>query len=52
MVKNVPYDPVNDFAPVAIFTNSAFVIVVPKNSPATDVRPIEHVNKQPGIAHH
>ncbi len=49
MVKNVPYDPVNDFAPVAIFTNSAFVIVVPKNSPATDIKSlIEHVNKQPG----
>ena len=43
------YDPVNDFAPVAIFTNSAFVIVVPKNSPATDIKSlIEHVNKQPG----
>ena len=49
MVKNVPYDPVNDFAPVGIFTNSAFVIVVPKNSPATDIKSlVEHVNKQPG----
>ena len=49
MVKNVPYDPVKDFAPVGIFTNSAFVIVVPKNSPATDIKSlIEHVNKQPG----
>src|SRR6188508_1123425 len=37
MVKNVPYDPVNDFAPVGIFTNSAFVVVVPKNSPATNI---------------
>ena len=25
MVKQVPYDPVEDFAPVGIFTNSAFV---------------------------
>jgi tripartite-type tricarboxylate transporter receptor subunit TctC len=49
MVKNVPYDPVNDFAPVAIFTNSAFVVVVPKNSPATDIKSlVEYVNKQPG----
>jgi tripartite-type tricarboxylate transporter receptor subunit TctC len=49
MVKNVPYDPVNDFAPVGIFTNSAFVVVVPKNSPATDIKSlVEHVNKQPG----
>ena len=49
MVKNVPYDPVNDFAPVGIFTNSAFVVVVPKNSPATDIKSlIAFVNKQPG----
>lgn len=49
MVKNVPYDPVNDFATVGIFTNSAFVVAVPKNSPATDLKSlIEYVNKQPG----
>ena len=29
MVKQVPYDAVNDFAPVGIFTNSAFVVAVP-----------------------
>ncbi|MGB9043743.1 MAG: tripartite tricarboxylate transporter substrate binding protein, partial [Pseudolabrys sp.] len=40
---------VNDFAPVGIFTNSAFVVVVPKNSPATNIKSlIEYVNKQPG----
>jgi tripartite-type tricarboxylate transporter receptor subunit TctC len=49
MVKQVPYDPVEDFAPVGIFTNSAFVVVVPKNSPATDIKSlVEYVNKQPG----
>src|SRR3972149_4526345 len=49
MVKNVPYDPVKDFAPVGIFTNSAFVVAVPKNSPATDIKSlIAYVNKQPG----
>ena len=49
MVKQVPYDAVKDFEPVGIFTNSAFVVVVPKNSPATDIKSlIEHVNKQPG----
>ncbi|HET7167074.1 MAG TPA: tripartite tricarboxylate transporter substrate binding protein [Pseudolabrys sp.] len=49
MVKQVPYDPVNDFAPVGIFTNSAFVVVVPKDSPATDIKSlIDYVNKQPG----
>jgi len=48
-VKQVPYDPVKDFEPVGIFTNSAFVVVVPKNSPATDIKSlIEYVNKQPG----
>jgi tripartite-type tricarboxylate transporter receptor subunit TctC len=49
MVKNVPYDPINDFVPVGIFTNSAFVVAVPKNSPATDIKSlIDYVNKQPG----
>lgn len=49
MVKQVPYDPVNDFAPVGIFTNSAFVVVVPKDSPATDIKSlVDYVNKQPG----
>jgi tripartite-type tricarboxylate transporter receptor subunit TctC len=49
MVKNVPYDAVNDFAPIGIFTNSAFVVAVPKNSPASDLKSlVEYVNKQPG----
>jgi tripartite-type tricarboxylate transporter receptor subunit TctC len=49
MVKQVPYDPVNDFAPVGIFTNSAFVVAVPKSSPATDLKSlVELVNKSPG----
>jgi tripartite-type tricarboxylate transporter receptor subunit TctC len=49
MVKQVPYDPVEDFAPVGMFTNSAFVVVVPKDSPAKDIKGlIEYVNKQPG----
>lgn len=50
MVKQVPYDAVNDFAPVGLFTNSAFVVVVPKNSPATDIKSlIKYVSKQPGM---
>jgi tripartite-type tricarboxylate transporter receptor subunit TctC len=53
MVKQVPYDAVKDFEPVGIFTNSAFVVVVPKNSPATDIKSlIEYVNKQPGKLEH
>jgi tripartite-type tricarboxylate transporter receptor subunit TctC len=48
-VKNVPYDPVKDFAPVGIFTNSAFVVAVPKDSPATDLKSlVEYINKQDG----
>ena len=49
MVKTVPYDPVNDFAPIGIFTNSAIVLAVGKNSPATDIKSlIAHVNGQAG----
>ena len=48
MVKQVPYDPIADFAPVGIFTNSAFVVAVPRNSPTTDIKSlVEYVNKQP-----
>lgn len=53
MVKNVPYDPINDFAPVGIFTTSAYVVAVPKNSPATDIKSlVDHVNKQSGKANY
>jgi tripartite-type tricarboxylate transporter receptor subunit TctC len=49
MVKNVPYDPVNDFAPIGIFTNSAIVIAVGKNSPVTDLKSlVAMVTKDPG----
>ncbi len=49
MVKALPYDPVNDFAPVGIFTNSAFVVAVGKSSPAKNLKElVEHVNSQPG----
>jgi tripartite-type tricarboxylate transporter receptor subunit TctC len=49
MVKQVPYDAVKDFEPVGIFANSGYVVAVPKNSPATDIKGlVEHVNKDPG----
>jgi tripartite-type tricarboxylate transporter receptor subunit TctC len=49
MVKTVPYDPVKDFAPIGIFTNSAIVVAVGKNSPATDLKSlVAHINKEPG----
>ena len=49
MVRNVPYDPIADFAPVGIFTNSAFVVAVGKNSTATDLKSlVALINKEPG----
>jgi tripartite-type tricarboxylate transporter receptor subunit TctC len=49
MVKNITYDPIADFEPVAIFTNSAFVVVVPKGSPATDMKSlVDFINAAPG----
>jgi len=49
MVKSVPYDPVKDFAPIGIFTNSAFVVAVGKDSPATDLKSlVALVNKDAG----
>src|SRR5262245_34167377 len=49
MVKQVPYDPINDFAPIGIFTNSAIVVAVGRNSPATDFKSlVAYVNSQPG----
>ena len=48
MVKQVPYDPVKSFTPVGIVAQSSYVLMVPKNSPATDLKSLlEHVNKEP-----
>jgi tripartite-type tricarboxylate transporter receptor subunit TctC len=48
-VKQVPYDPVASFAPVGIIGNSAYVVAVPKDSPATDLKSLVRlVNKEPG----
>jgi tripartite-type tricarboxylate transporter receptor subunit TctC len=49
MVKTVPYDPVADFTPVGIFTNSAFVLVANKDLPVNDLKGlVAHVKTQPG----
>lgn len=49
MVKRVPYDPVKSFAPVGVVARAAYVVVVPKKSPATDLKSlIAHVNKGGG----
>src|SRR5262245_15889678 len=48
MVKQVPYDPVNSFTPVGIVASSAYVVMVPKASPATDLESlVALVNKEP-----
>jgi tripartite-type tricarboxylate transporter receptor subunit TctC len=47
--KQLPYDPVASFAPVGILASSAYVVAVPKSSPATDLKSlVEHVNKEAG----
>ena len=49
MVKQVPYDPVTSFAPVGILASSTYVVAVPKNSPATDLKTlIAYVKKEDG----
>ena len=48
-VKQLPYDPVGSFTPVGILASSAFVVAVPKSSPATDLKSlVEHVNREAG----
>ena len=38
MMKSLPFDPVKDFAPVAMVATSCFVIVTRKDLPADDVK--------------
>jgi tripartite-type tricarboxylate transporter receptor subunit TctC len=48
-VKQSPYDPVKSFEPVGVLASSAYVVVVPKSSPATDLRSlVEHTKKEAG----
>jgi tripartite-type tricarboxylate transporter receptor subunit TctC len=47
-LKQVPYDPVTSFAPVGVIASAAYVVVVPKDSPATDLKSlVAHINKEP-----
>src|SRR5262245_9696895 len=49
MVKEVPYHPVHSFAPVGMLASSAFVLIVPRNSPATDLKSLlAHMNAAGG----
>lgn len=48
-VKQLPYEPVKSFTPIGILASSAYVVAVPKSSPATDLKSlIAHVNKAGG----
>jgi tripartite-type tricarboxylate transporter receptor subunit TctC len=48
-IKQVPYDPVKSFEPVGILASSAYVVAVPKSSPATDLNSlIAYINKEAG----
>ncbi|HEX5957129.1 MAG TPA: tripartite tricarboxylate transporter substrate binding protein [Hyphomicrobiaceae bacterium] len=48
-LKQLPYDPVESFAPVGVLASSAYVVVVPKSSPATDLKSlVAYVNKAAG----
>jgi tripartite-type tricarboxylate transporter receptor subunit TctC len=46
---NVPYDPIKDFAPVALIATSAVALLVAKNVPVNSFKEfIEYVRAQPG----
>jgi tripartite-type tricarboxylate transporter receptor subunit TctC len=49
MFKNLPYDSVKDFAPVAMVADSAFVVVARKDFPADDIQGLVALaKKDPG----
>ncbi len=49
MIKAQPYDALKDFKPVGIVASSAFVVVVPKDSPAKDLKGlIAHAKQNTG----
>jgi tripartite-type tricarboxylate transporter receptor subunit TctC len=48
-VKQVPYDAVKSFEPVGVLASSAYVVVVPKSSPAIDLKSlVGHVAQEAG----
>lgn len=48
-IKAQPYDAVNDFAPVGVVANSAFVVVVRKDFPADNLRDLIAIaQREPG----
>jgi len=49
LFSKLPYDPVRDFAPVALATTSPLLVVVPASLPAKDLREfIAHARAMPG----
>jgi tripartite-type tricarboxylate transporter receptor subunit TctC len=48
LFKNLPFDPMKDFAPVSLLTNSGLVMVVPPSLPADNLRDfIAYAKKRP-----
>jgi tripartite-type tricarboxylate transporter receptor subunit TctC len=49
MFKSLPFDPIKDFAPVAMVADSAFVVVARKDFPADDIKGLVALaKKDPG----
>jgi tripartite-type tricarboxylate transporter receptor subunit TctC len=48
LFKNVPFDPVKDFAPISLLTNSGLVLVVTPSVPATNLKEfVAYVKSRP-----
>lgn len=49
LYKNLPYDPLKDFAPISVLVSTPNVMVVPANSPFKTAKElVDHMKKNPG----
>ncbi|MBV1798251.1 tripartite tricarboxylate transporter substrate binding protein [Siccirubricoccus sp. G192] len=49
LIRRLPYDPLRDFAPIGFVSETAYILVVPANHPARDLRGlIELAKRRPG----
>lgn len=48
LTRNLPWDPIKSFTPIAEITRGPHVITVPKNSPAKDLREFIALAQKPG----
>lgn len=49
VVRKLPYDPIRDFAPIGFLAETAYILVVPADHPARDLRGlIELAKRKPG----